>query len=409
MFCLSFRRVFPLVFIATFITLCSFLIFNITRSNIQHKPLGSSVGSGFKAALFRSLNGIAVGQEVRHIGFVKVHKAASSTMQNLFFRFGIRRNLTFVFTTNPNYFSKKYNSSYPVVKPTKRDTHDILCVHGIFNEDLYAEVLPEDSVYIGIVRDPIETFISAVNYYSQPSQLLPYLQKIPGNKLHNLIEQADMYEEDFFSYTKNVMARDFGFRNTTDPVLVQKRLTELDQKFRLVLISEYFDESLVLMRRYLHWNIKDILYIANNVFSSKKWTISTLNETHVNTLKHRNSLDFEVYNFFYKRFWEMFRGEGDDIHSEVLRFKEILRMVKPFCNRVSNATNTPMHTKDHVPNKGLAFNKSHVSDRLVIDTSRWNDAFEIRTLDCKLMTKDELTFIQLLRRLQGSVINETLY
>ena len=33
--------------------------------------------------------------EIRHIGFLKVHKAGSSTMQHIF-RFGLKRNLTFL-------------------------------------------------------------------------------------------------------------------------------------------------------------------------------------------------------------------------------------------------------------------------------------------------------------------------
>lgn len=84
--------------------------------------------------------------EVRHIGFVKVHKAASSTMSNIFYRFGKKRNLTFVFTRHPNYFSRTASITYPLIKPSKRIGYDILCNHGVFNKTLYSSILPKDCI-----------------------------------------------------------------------------------------------------------------------------------------------------------------------------------------------------------------------------------------------------------------------
>lgn len=355
----------------------------------------------FQAISGRKEQHIQILPEIRHIGFLKVHKAASSTMQNVFFRFGMKRNLTFVFTTNPNYFSRTYNESFPVMKPTKRNGYDIMCIHGIFNERFYTQLLPSDSVYIGIIRDPVSVFISAVNYYSETHQL-PYLGKIPGNKLRSLIENPDKYDKSVFSYTRNVMARDFGFNATFDSVTVQKRLAELDQRFRLVLLAEYFDESLVLMKRHLRWKMEDIVYMSTNVFSRKGWSLSDLNETHVKVLQSRNQLDFELYKFFYSRFWEKFRDEHSDIHNEVLQFKEVLKTVNTFCNRVI-ATSAP-------PERSNESRNANVTREMIrVCSSRWNEAFTVTAIDCEYMTKDELKFIKTLRRLQGSVINETSY
>lgn len=330
--------------------------------------------------------------EVRHIGFVKVHKAASSTMQNIFFRFGLRRNLSFVFTTNPNYFSKYGNITYPLVPAKLRDgNYDVFCIHGIFSEKQFAKILPADTVYVAIVRDPINVFISGVNYYSQ---YLPYLRQTPGNKLRSLIEHPEKYDKSNFSYTKNVIARDFGFNKVLNDSAIAKRLTELDNWFTIVLVAEYFDESLVLMRRYLNWRMSDILYMPINVREKKNgWSVLDLNETHILKIQERNKLDFSIYKFFYERFWEKFRSEGEDIHSEVLHFKAVLYTVRTFCHRVTNSNQ-----------EKLLANK-----KIYVRKSKWNDEFEVKATRCKLMKKDELTFIKMLRRIQGSVINETLY
>lgn len=323
-------------------------------------------------------------QEVRHIAFVKVHKAASSTVQNILFRFGKKRGLTFVFTQHPNYFSRNAVAHIPLIKPRLRTGYDILCNHGVFNYKVYSSVLPPDSEYIAVVRDPLRVFISAVNYYLQDSQKLRYLVGIPGNKVHNLIRHPERYDKGFFSYTKNVMARDFGFVQSTEPKRISETLKELDAVFKLVLIVEYFEESLVLMKRYFNWKLQDILFISNNVYSNGT-SLPELSPADLRLFKMRNSLDYAVYDFFYTRFWKQYLAETNDIQKEVLNFKRILQQVSPFClNHTSNA-----------------------SDVLQIDESEWNESFTVTLEDCDFMTKDELKFIQILRNDQGSELLRT--
>ncbi|XP_045179369.2 galactosylceramide sulfotransferase-like [Mercenaria mercenaria] len=319
-------------------------------------------------------------QEVRHIGFLKVHKAASSTMQNMFFRFGLKRNLTYVFTVHPNYFSRTAQRHLPLVKPRYRKGYDIICNHGVFNYDIYSSLLPKDTVYLAIVRDPLAVFISAVNYYSQKSQQIYYIARIRGNRLQKLIQKPEVYDREFFSYTKNVMARDFGFPETNDQSRIEAKLKELDQVFKLVLLVEHIEESLILMKRYLNWKLKDILFLSNNVYG-KGQTGADLTLADTEKFKIRNKLDYAVYNFFYKKFWDQYNSETDDINSEVKHFKSVLFDLNTFCN-----------------------NKAHENDGsvLTVNESKWTEQFTVIFEDCKYMNKDELEFIKLLRQKQGS-------
>ncbi|XP_053385836.1 galactosylceramide sulfotransferase-like [Mercenaria mercenaria] len=316
-------------------------------------------------------------QEVRHIGFLKVHKAASSTMQNIFFRFGLKRNLTYVFTKHPNYFSRSAEMHLPLVKPRYRKGYDILCNHGVFNYDIYSSLLPKDTVYLAIVRDPLAVFISAVNYYSQE---LDYIAQITGNRLQELIQRPEVYDREFFSYTKNVMARDFGFPESNNRNRTIAKLKDLGQIFKLVLLVEYFEESLILMKRYLRWKLKEILFLSLNVYKNGQTSKDlTLNDT--KKFKKRNQLDYTVYNFFYKKFWDQYNSETDDINLEVKHFKSVLFDLNIFCN-----------------------NKAHENDGslMTVEESKWTEQFTVIVEDCKYMTKDELEFITLLRQKQGS-------
>ncbi|KAH3891295.1 galactose-3-O-sulfotransferase 2-like isoform X1 [Dreissena polymorpha] len=319
--------------------------------------------------------------EVRHIGFLKVHKAASTTMQNMFFRFGMARNLSFVFTYHPNYFSREASRHLPVIRPRFRNGYDILCNHAVFNISTFSRLLPSDTRYIAIVRDPLDLFISSVNFFSQKSQLIRYIGAVPGNKVQNLIRNH-RYDMDFFSYTKNAMARDFGFPKSEDVDIVKNKIGELNNIFTVVLLVEHFDESLILMKRYLSWKVRDIIFIANNVRKQNGYSINDLSLLDVNTFRNRNKLDYVVYRFFFERFWRQFEAESNDIHMEVLNFKKILKEVSAFCNSDSIEQNVdePLHMLE----------------------TRWNEQFNITYDDCDFMIKDELTFIEILRAKQGS-------
>lgn len=342
--------------------------------------------------------------EVRHIGFLKVHKAASSTLQNIFFRFGYQRNLTFVFTTDVNYFSRKKEEHYPVIPPRYRTGYDILCNHGIFNYTSYTEFLPEDSVYIAIVRDPLELFVSAVNYYTKTEMYLPYLRAVPGNKVQNLIRNTSKYDPELFSYTRNVMARDLGFPNTEDDKKLGTFLAAIQRKLKLVLIVEHFDESLILMKRYLHWNLQDVLYIPNNVFG-KGYTVDDLTSSDMDKFAKRNRLDFAVYNYFYDIFWKRVLEEGSNFHHEVLYYRSVLKRVSTFCKHISKSGNSTKSTKGKTARStSSATPIAEEVGFLVITQSAWNERFIVTVEDCKNLLMKELDFIKLLRKVQGSEI-----
>lgn len=336
--------------------------------------------------------------EIRHIGFLKVHKAASSTLQNIFFRFGYERNLSFVFTTDPNYFSRQRKGHYPVLAPKNRQVHDILCNHGIFNYDTYSSVLHNDSVYLAVVRDPLELFVSAVNYYTQTEMYLSYLRDVPGNKVQNLIRNTTKYDSNLFSYTRNLMARDLGFPPTASSKNLDKHLELLESKLKLVLLVEHFEESLILMKRYLNWKLQDILYIPNNVFG-KGYTVTDLTATDIDLFNVRNRLDVVIYNYFYARFWRQFNAESSEIHLEVLNYKLVLKKVSSFCKN-----NYKPKKKVSKPNKGKAEDSVEELGLLIIPETPWNDKFVVTLEDCKYMLMKELDFIAMLRKIQGSEI-----
>ncbi|RUS83347.1 hypothetical protein EGW08_008894, partial [Elysia chlorotica] len=108
-------------------------------------------------------------QEQRQIIFIKVHKAASSTVQNILLRFSLARDLNILLPIHPRDHINDFGSS---IDPNRILPHptgglfDILCDHVIFNEDVIAPYFPTFTVRIAIVREPLQQMLSALAYFS---------------------------------------------------------------------------------------------------------------------------------------------------------------------------------------------------------------------------------------------------
>ena len=301
--------------------------------------------------------------EVHHIGFLKVHKAGSTTIQNMLIRFGLKRNLTFVIPNNGPYFR------WGRILPIKASTHyDIFAVHTVYKKNVFDKLLPKDRVNIAIVREPLNRTISAAHYYRDEfPKYHPYLVRIPkSNFIKELLLHPEKYEKRSFSYTKNAMAMDFGFdenTNQTDTVKINKKLNSLDKEFKLVMIMERFHESLVLLRRYLNWSMEDIIYLPSN---SHKYVIENVTEEEI--IKHKQTcfLDYAIYDFFSTKFNKSVEAKGAEFQAEVRQFVAILKQATIFCDK---ANTTGVKTE--------------------IAASEWNDMFIISKYDCDQMKLSE--------------------
>ena len=125
------------------------------------------------------------------------------------------------------------------------------------------QALVNDTVFVTSLRHPLSHLKSDLNYKYAKS----------GHKNNNnSINLLAMYLN-----KSSVPFRDLNFRfqdTGVQYVSVPKHLrgdsekmhtfirTELGTLFKMVLITEHFDESLVLLRRNLCWDLEDIMYTA---------------------------------------------------------------------------------------------------------------------------------------------------
>lgn len=313
------------------------------------------------------------GKVHHHIAFLKVHKTGSSTIQSLFLRYGFDRNLTFVVPSNKSEFRNVisvYESVVPrrnIIPPPKDKHYDILCFHVVYNRTAFERIMPKDTKYIGIIREPFLQFDSTLRYF-QPKEVFEKARNI-STYLKNpyLYESKDIR----FSFTNNRMAYEFGFPSRLfknfNSKQTQEYLKKLDKEFDVVIVNEYMEESVVLLRRILNWKVKDILYLTVNE-NERKHEIDNSELEKRQLYRQYAKLDYALYEFFLERLWRQINFHGQDIMREISYFKSLTKTVENFC-----------------------FSDSR--EGIFIEESPWSEGFSLVIRDCEKMDRSENDYV----------------
>ncbi|KAL1443073.1 hypothetical protein MTO96_030469 [Rhipicephalus appendiculatus] len=212
----------------------------------------------------------------RSICFLKMHKCASSSVQNVFMRYGETHNMTFALPARGNLmgYPRVFERSMAAVgKPP----FDILAHHTRFNESEMRAVLRPDVVFITIVREPAALFESLYSYFNyEASAALKLiesfhlkLEEIP-NAVRN--ESQRRILRSFFpgprrgwlGFDQMCFDLGFDFAQAGNASAVEAFFEHVDAVFDLVMVVERLNESLVLLRDLLCWEMDDVVMFKIN-------------------------------------------------------------------------------------------------------------------------------------------------
>ncbi|XP_066553504.1 uncharacterized protein LOC136753579 [Amia ocellicauda] len=318
-------------------------------TSVQQNLLSKNSSTMIKSTALKPDRGVvSTCQAKTHIVFLKTHKTASSTILNILYRFGDSRNLTFALPLSrhnqlfyPLYFAA------PFVEGFRSKTvkgYDIMCNHMRFLASEVKKVMPQDSFYFSILRNPITMMESIFSYY----------KSIPSfNKVQNLDEFLTSPWQHYNAsltnnhYAKNLLTFDFGFNNNGNDSQRYTNMTivMIEQKFHLILISEYFDESMILLKNALCWTLDDVVSFKLNSRSNK--TRKELSPQAMEKIKQWNSLDWKIYMHFNATFWRRIDETmgRDEMKQEVARLQERRRQLMKTCLQEGGAVD-PSQIKD---------------------------------------------------------------
>ncbi|XP_066298256.1 galactose-3-O-sulfotransferase 2-like isoform X2 [Branchiostoma lanceolatum] len=313
-------------------------------------------------------------EPVKHFVFIKTHKTGSTTVCVMLYRFGFKNNLNFVLPRIP------VNVGWPFplraedyIPPKDGLKHfDLLVDHTVYHRRIMDNLMPADTAYIAMLRHPLHHIKSVFNWYNIPRQLNMKGFKNPLEEfLRNPIKyQRPMQKGDKhkpFSFTRNFMAFDLGFPAglAGDMDAAQAYVERLDREFDLVIILEYLDESLVLLKRTLCWTIQDILYNVFNEAPGYRFKMELTSEMGANYRKW-SKVDYLLYEHFNTSLRNRASELGDDFHQEVAHFVTVQNRVKTFCEG-----------KD---------------EQLVIQPSKWDKEFSVNQKFCRLLKTTRMSF-----------------
>ncbi|XP_037574166.1 galactosylceramide sulfotransferase isoform X2 [Dermacentor silvarum] len=200
-----------------------------------------------------------------NVFLLKTHKCAGSTVQNVLMRFGDRRNLSFALPREGNYFGhpKPFSLSMIPADMIPPWGFNIFCHHVRFGSDDLRRLMPPDTVFITILRDPARLFESLYLYYHLENHTGVSLEAFLKSDTKQRWLDTHRYAARF---GRNQMLFDLGMDTSghTNDSEVDAFIQHIEESFHLVLIAELFDESLILLRDLLCWDTQDVVYFEHN-------------------------------------------------------------------------------------------------------------------------------------------------
>ncbi|XP_074536036.1 galactose-3-O-sulfotransferase 2 [Halichoeres trimaculatus] len=331
-----------------------------------------------------------------HLVFLKTHKTASSTILNILYRYGESRGLTFALPAKghmqlfyPYFFAEHFVEG---VKSQDVKEFHIMCSHMRFAKSAVAKVMPEDTFYFSILRHPLAMMESIYSYYKS----IPVFRKtlsLDSFLDQNLRNQSSPVSRN--NYAHNILAFDFGLENnaTADSDDLEDRasaaITAIERDFQLILISEYFDESMILLRHALCWSLEDVVYFKLNSRSdgSREPVLPSTAEK----ILRWNALDWRIYQHFNSTFWQKvdrLMGE-EQMKEEVSALRELQAKLANICLKDDGAVH-PSKIED-------AQIRPYQSGKAVIQGYNLNPLTDPQTRDkCVRLVTPELQYTKLL-------------
>ena len=167
-------------------------------------------------------------------------------------------------------------------------------------------MLGANATWLTVLRRPVDQFISMFEYYR--------LQEVWNMTLAEFAAApADRLPRGVTHFTPNQMAFDLGLNvpaMLADDQLLGDTLTELHRRFQLVLITELFDESLVLLKYQLCLDWDDVVAFRHNARPPWLRSAATHNATLRRQLRRHLAVDTAVYHHFYQRLRQQLRDYG---------------------------------------------------------------------------------------------------
>ncbi|CAH1265303.1 GAL3ST1 [Branchiostoma lanceolatum] len=300
--------------------------------------------------------------------FIQVNRAGSTTIQCMLLRYAYNHHLNVMLPRNglELKWMKGSNAAFDEL-PWADGGHNVIA-HGMTYKWRVHDVMPPDTAFFSILRNPENHFKSMFHYYDV-GKLLGVTGKNQASKILKnpsalTNKKGGIGETQFVTSVRmSAQARDLGFGPGTDfdqPKSLEN-FRNITRDFGMMVILEHLAESLVLLRRVLCWELRDILYLEKAV-TTYSYKDTPMGTRQLSNLKLINKIDFQLYDFFNQTLWKTIKGFGPEFLDEVKYYREVNIEVAEYCGQIE--------TEDTI-------------SKLSIPAGKWTPGFLVHQRTCE--------------------------
>ncbi|XP_029353089.1 galactose-3-O-sulfotransferase 2-like [Echeneis naucrates] len=260
-----------------------------------------------------------------------------------------------------------------------------------------AKVMPEDTFYFSIIRHPVTMMESGFNYFNE----LPAF--FNSRSLEDFLDNTNNFKDSapWSFVAHNNLAFDFGFdHNVTADAedhedKAKRAVAAIERDFHLMLVSEYFDESMILLKHVLCWSLEDVVSFKLNSRSNR--TRHQISPNTAEKIKRWNALDWSLYLHFNATLWQKVDSVvgREQMKSEVSQLRELQVKLANTCLKGGGSVDS-----SQVKDAGL---KPFQAGTVIQGYNLKPDLDSQTRTQCQRLTTPELQYTQRLKSLQFPV------
>ena len=324
-----------------------------TKKNVSYKEIESEFNA------FKQWQ-ISTGENIHNFYLIKSYKAASSTLSNMLYRYGLKHGLSFVepqdTTTNQIFpFSHLDTAAnYPLI-PSCDNIYNLSTIHSRFEgKDKLEKTMPIGTIIIASVRNPISQFRSSFNYFDTGKRL-----EKKGVNFARFIEDPLKFSRMYLGFPKefvileepkelllwNQQSQVFGLydfkipagigrkrilENKNYQMKIEKFLERVDREVDFVFIAERFMESMAIFREMFGLEYSDVAHFKINLMSRNN-SVDKLTQQQQDQITEHNYIDWLLYQKMLVKFEKMKSNLRYDLSYEIDIIQRLNARIAQYC------------------------------------------------------------------------------
>ncbi|CAF0849277.1 unnamed protein product [Brachionus calyciflorus] len=277
-----------------------------------------------------------------NIYFVKTHKTASSALQNVLIRLADTRNMRVI---------NKLGREVEIVQE-KNLNNKIFFIHGRHNRRVAESAFPRNnSLYMTILRNPADQLVSSINYFMR---LQDDREEIIRNIQNEKKIQSLGKKDRIYCLLRNSASYDLGLVDCAESYQgsEQNLIERFKQDVDFVILTEFFNEGLILLKSLLNLSYRDIVCLSVNQGTKKKETKDR--QWAESIIKKVSNADVILYNYYLKKYQTIAILLKDEVN-------ELKKQIQFYENKCTDGREQKYAYKD-VPFVGYTLKKNLTDD-----------------------------------------------